>query len=97
MAEAPALPTLHVAELDDATLDALFTDLGALARVESVRLKLTEDAYAERGVSSLEQAREALRTGRCVGAQLCYTHGGQTWLDTLIRGPKTTRLTRRAV
>lgn len=94
MTDSPPLPDLHTADLDEATVAALFTDLHALAEVLTVRLKFAEEAHAERDTVTLDEAFEALAARRCVGAQLHYRYGGVTWVDTLIRGPSAIRLTR---
>src|SRR5690606_8607656 len=85
MTDTLPLPDLHTADLDDATVAELFTDLHALAEIITVRLKCGEEAHADRGTVTLDEAFEALSTRRCVRAQLHYRYRGETWVDTLIR------------
>lgn len=94
MDEPPPLADLQTAELDDATLDALFDDLQELAEIVRVQLKRAGDAYVDAAVVSLRDAQAALRERRCLGAQIHYRYGDELYVDTLLRGPLATRLTR---
>lgn len=75
-------------------MSALFMDLHALAEILTVRLKFAEDAHAERGTVTLDQAFEAFSNRRCVGVQLHYRYGEETWIDTIIRRQSAICLTR---
>ncbi len=85
------LPTLTSADLDPATLEALFADLEALADIEEVQIKGASATRA--GLTDLAEARRALAYG-AHGVQIRYRWEGQGWLDTLLRTPGGLRLVR---
>src|SRR5690606_7555629 len=78
------LPPLYESVLDDATLDALFGDVGALGEV-LVTVKGAPTEHAAEAPVTLADARDALVAGRVRGVQLRYVHEGQVWCDTLMR------------
>lgn len=73
---------LTTAELDPATLAALFSDLATQTTVETVLVKGDATAYA--GSSGLEEARRLFLAG-AHGLQIRYRWQGETWWDTLVR------------
>ena len=93
--EAP-WPTLHEAELDDATLDALVGDITRETRLIAVMVKGAPTELAAGGDVSLGDAVAMLRAGRVRAVQARYQYRGQTWTDTLLRGPAGVRIVRVA-
>jgi len=94
VSESPDLPPLWTAELDEAGLDALLTDVELGAELLEVRLKR---GAAERGEASslgLADVRSAFAAGSVLGVQLRYRHDGTVWCDTLVRTPSSVRLVR---
>lgn len=87
----PDPPRLTTADLDPATLDALFSDLTGLTEIDEVLVKGAATAYA--GRSGLAEARRAL-AGGARGIQIRYRWEGEAWLDTLLRTPLGIRLVR---
>lgn len=85
------LPRLTTADLDPATLDALFADLTGLTEIDEVLVKGDATSYA--GQSGLAEARRALAAG-ARGIQIRYRWDGESWLDTLLRIPTGIRLVR---
>jgi hypothetical protein len=92
----PAVPLAELiqADLDPATLDALFTDLAALCDVREVTLKGAADHLAGTTAVTLAEAQAALTAGRIRGAQIRYGYQGEVWWDTLLRLPQGVRLVR---
>lgn len=87
------LAELQQALLDDATLDALLTDVDALCELHSVTLKSSAEAYADSaGSRSIADVRPALARGTAV--QLRYSYRGERWCDTLLPGMSDTLLVR---
>lgn len=89
------MPQLQQADLDPATLDALFADLAQCAQIDEVLVKGAADGRAGR-LAGLEQARAALAAG-ARAVQIRYRWQGATWLDTLMRTPQGVRIVRTAV
>jgi len=87
-------PQLTTADLDPATLAALFADLTALAEIDQVLVKGSTMGYA--GGSGLEAARQAL-AGGARGMQIRYRWEGTSWLDTIMRTPAGFRIVRTAI
>lgn len=85
-----SLPPLHRADLDPATLAALFADLGALATIDAVRVKGAAAAC------TLAEAQDALTAG-AAGVQIRYRWGGSAWLDTILRTPTGLRIVRMPI
>jgi hypothetical protein len=96
MAFEGSLPPLYESVLDDATLDALFADVGSLEDIV-VTVKGGATEHAADAPVDLPSAREALAVGRVRGVQLRYVHEGITWCDTLIRVAGGARLVRFAL
>ncbi|MBC7171085.1 MAG: hypothetical protein H5U40_01585 [Polyangiaceae bacterium] len=96
VAELP-LPPLYESVLDDATLDALFTDLGMLGCAVTVTVKSAAAERAAEATFDLESARAALGDGSARGVQIRYVHEGIAWCDTLIRLGRGVRLVRVAL
>ncbi len=76
------LPPLQVTILDRATLDQLFDDLAACARVHSVQPRTAPQAAPVR--LTLDQARAGLHEGHLRAVQVRYTYDNKAWCDTLI-------------
>ncbi len=91
MDEAP-LPDMFQADLDDAGVDELFTDLAAHADVQHIRMRdgPTPDGCA----TTLGEARAHLLSGEVSGVQIIYRFDGEGWLDTLMRTDAGIRLVR---
>lgn len=85
---------LTTADLDPATLAALFADLEELTEIDEVLIKGAASSHA--GVAGLAQARLALDNG-ARAIQIRYRWAGKAWLDTLIRTPNGVRLVRSPV
>ncbi len=88
------LPPLQMAELDAATLQALFTDVELLGEELEVTLKHGTERYVTPEATALAEAHRALVSGEVLGVQLRYGHGGKTYLDTLMRTQSGYRLVR---
>ena len=86
---------LTTADLDPATLAALFADLEALTEIDEVLIKGAASSHA--GVAGLAQARLALDNGGARAIQIRYRWAGKAWLDTLMRTPNCVRLVRSPV
>ncbi|MBN8525373.1 MAG: hypothetical protein J0M02_08565 [Planctomycetes bacterium] len=89
------LPRLTAAELDPATLDALFADLEACTEVDQVLIKGGAGRNAD-AVATLAVARAALAAG-ARGVQIRYRWRDGWWFDTLMRTPTGVRLVRMPV
>jgi len=85
---------LTTADLDPATLAALFADLEELTEIDEVLIKGTASSHA--GVAGLAQARLALDSG-ARAIQIRYRWAGKAWLDTLMQTPNGIRLVRSPV
>ncbi|MEK7415377.1 MAG: hypothetical protein AAB263_18880 [Planctomycetota bacterium] len=85
------LAELTSAELDAATLAALFADIGSLTIVDEVLVKGSATAYA--GAAGLSEAQQLLAAG-AIGLQIRYRWQGEAWWDTLIRTQHGYRLVR---
>ncbi len=90
------LPRLYESVLDEATLDALFGDVGMLDGV-SVTVKGAPAARCSDEPFTLASAHAALVAGQVRGVQLRYVHDGKVWCDTLIRMVNGFRLVRVAL
>lgn len=89
------LPDLQQTVLDTPTLDALFADLAAHAKVLSVVPKRAPSAMVEERTVTLTDAREGLRSGTFRGVQVRYRFENHEWCDTLVAMPGgTARLVR---
>jgi hypothetical protein len=81
----PPLPELRQAELDRETVEALFADLAALARVHQVIPKSgARQPVGERAIG-LEEGRKAFLDGGLRGLQIRYTYAGEEWWDVLLQ------------
>ena len=69
--------------IDWDTVDRIFFDVGAAAKLVSAQVKRGAARFAEPGAVDLAAARDALFAG-AAGVQLRYLHGGVEWWDTLI-------------
>ena len=85
---------LTAADLDPATLAALFRDLEELTEIDEVLIKGAANGHA--GSAGLQQARQALEEG-ARAIQIRYRWAGKAWLDTLLRTPGGVRLVRSPV
>lgn len=94
--EVLTIPELHIATLDDATLDQLLFDVAHAATSVEVRLKGGPTALAWGASPSLAEARVTLQRGEASAMQLRYAFRGKTWVDTLMRTPEGIRLVRMA-
>ncbi len=92
--EPPPLPDLQDAVLAEAEVDALFADLATHATVGEIVWKGGATDRAQGAAPSLQDAREALRSGAVRGVQIRYLHEGRRWWDTLMRVPGGVRLVR---
>lgn len=97
MNEALPLPELHEGTLDEAALEALLEDILRETHVLSVLVKGAAMTLAEGGCVTLADAITMLREGRVRAVQVRYEHRGQTWSDTLLRGPEGVRIVRMAI
>ena len=84
------LAQLIAADLDAATLAALFADL-ALTEIDEVLVKGAAEAHA--GGAGLAEAQRRLAEG-ARGIQIRYRWQGEAWWDTLVRTPTGIRLVR---
>lgn len=87
-------PQVWQATLSWPMVDALFTDLAALATVEEVQLKGGAEAHARGAAVDLDVARRALVAGEVAGVQIRYHHDGARWCDTLLRAGDEVRVVR---
>jgi hypothetical protein len=88
------LADLHTADLDAATLAALFDDLERHARVLDVTVKGGATTYASGAPVALRTAETLLRDGQARGVQIRYLWDGGEWRDTLLRLPTGVRVVR---
>jgi hypothetical protein len=86
------LPPLQVTILDRPTLDQLFADLAACARVHSVQPRTAP--HAPPVALTLDQARSGLHGGHLRAVQVRYTYENKAWCDTLIAQADGVRLVR---
>lgn len=94
MSEQPLeLPDLHQADLDDATVAALFRDLAACAQILEVQVKGGATARSS-ARPDLDTARDLLLGGQVRAIQVRYAYQGAQWLDTLMRTPGGVRVVR---
>lgn len=90
-----ALPALQQAELDDATVAQLFSDVAQFAGILAVIPRAATRTLAPPPAMGLDEARAALLAGTIRGVQLRYRYDGREWTDTLLSaGPGRTRLVR---
>lgn len=89
-----ALPDLHEAVLDDATLDELFADVANCTQISEVIAKHGTRQHTPDRSYTLDDARRMLLDGSVLGVQLRYTYEGDQWWDTLMRIPAGVRLVR---
>jgi hypothetical protein len=87
-----ALPAVHEAVLDAATLEALVADLAAHAEV--LGWKVRSRGVVAGGPSSLADAVSGLVGGEVLALQIHYCFGAVEWRDTLLPGPAGVRLVR---
>lgn len=85
---------LQQADLDPATLAALFDDIATYTQVIGALLKGAPTSYAPDQLVDLPTARTLLQAGTVRGIQLRYRYQGQEWWDTLLRLPTGVRLVR---
>lgn len=88
------LAELTQADLDPATLAALFDDLERHAEVLDAYLKGAATVATAAADTPLRAAQAALQTGQARGVQIRYRWGGEEWRDTLIRTDAGVRLVR---
>lgn len=87
-----SLPELQDAILSWQTLDQLFSDLSAQAKVQDILVKERAQAFAQPTTNDLAAARAALTQGLAV--QIRYRHADMEWCDSLIGVPAGVRLVR---
>lgn len=91
MSDPAPLPDLHQAELDEATLRQLFSDVSAHTELLEVIPKHAASGYvAEIAAITLAEGLELLLVGEVRALQLRYRHGGTVWWDTLMPTPQGT-------
>jgi len=90
----PEFPPVHAADLDAASVSALFTDLSAMAQVLEVRVKGGAQAYAGGASVGLLEARGSFERREVLGVQVRYLHDGGEWCDTLMRAGDAVRIVR---
>jgi hypothetical protein len=92
--EAP-LPPVHIADVDEDTVRALFFDVESLGtRIEIVMKHAAEGHVDARHRPTLAEAFARLRSGTAMGVQLRYQFQGVDWRDTLMRTADGFRLVR---
>lgn len=77
------LPDLHMATLDAATLEALFSDIRAFGHDIEVIPKQHSRQRVEQACMTLADAELALRGQSVRAVQIRYTFEGVRWCDTL--------------
>lgn len=87
------LPDLHQADLDDATVAALFRDLAACTNILEVQVKGGATARSA-AKPDLDTARDLLMGGHVRAIQVRYAYQDAQWLDTLMRTPSGVRVVR---
>lgn len=88
------LPPLYEGLLDEAGVEALLNDLGALAELREARLKGAPTELCAADSLSFAEAARAWRGGSARALQLRYRYAGREWSDTLLRTPAGTRVVR---
>jgi hypothetical protein len=81
----PPLPELQQAELDRQTVEALFADLAAYARVRQVIPKSAAREMVGQSIVGLDEGREAFLNGSLRGLQIRYTYANEEWWDVLLQ------------
>jgi hypothetical protein len=98
MSDAPTevlrLPELTQAYLDADTLDALFADLAACARVLEVVAKLAPTQMIPNQRLTLDDARALITSRKVRGVQIRYRYDDAEWWDTLMAAPEGVRVVR---
>jgi hypothetical protein len=78
------LPDLHQSELDEATLQQLFDDVGNHTELMEVIPKFAASSYVpEIAAITLAEGHRLLLDGGVRALQLRYRFGGSIWWDTL--------------
>lgn len=85
---------LNRAELDAATLTALFADIAACTTVNDVQIKGGIGEHARSGAATLEDACRLVQERQVRGVQIRYRYQDQDWCDTLLVTPRGVRLVR---
>jgi len=81
---------LNEAILDAETLEQLFIDLGACAKVFTVMARGAGGSQQ----TDLADGHAQLLAGRATALQIRYLHAGEEWWDTLMATPEGVRLVR---
>jgi X-X-X-Leu-X-X-Gly heptad repeat protein len=88
------LPDLHLAVLDDASIDQLHADIAALTEVIDVLTKQGRRDYAADAAVTLDDGVAQLRSGAARCLQIRYHYDDAQWWDTLVAVPGGYRLVR---
>lgn len=91
------LAELTQADLDPATLAALFSDLAACTTVHQIQSKSATSTHANDVAMDLASAQQALVNRQVRAVQIRYSWNGGHWLDTLLCLPSGVRLVRTAL
>ncbi|MCO6044358.1 hypothetical protein NG895_10610 [Aeoliella sp. ICT_H6.2] len=78
------LPDLHMATLDEGTLEVLFSDIDALGQDIEVVPKRSSRQRVENCCMTLAEAEMAIRAHSLRAVQVRYTYEGVRWCDTLL-------------
>lgn len=91
----PITAELTEAMLEPALFERYFEDLAQFAEVLAILPKRSAQEYSGNTSDwSLEQAREAVRTGSIRGVQIRYRYQDDEWWDTLLCLPTGVRIVR---
>lgn len=89
------LPALTQANLDEATLEQLFTDIAACTKVLEVTAKVAPKQLVPQRRLTLADAHALIRARSVRGVQIRYEYEGFEWWDTIIidgDGPRVVRI-----
>lgn len=87
-------PPVFEGRLDDAEFQAFLRDLEVCATVREVRVRGERPNPLRDETFALRDAAEQFQNGAARGMRIRYEHEGQTWCDTLTRGPDGIRVVR---
>lgn len=91
--EDPEAPEVLEGRLDRVGVESYFRDLDELAEIDQVLVRWV-DTMRESAATTLEESRDAVRSGTAHAVQIRYRYGEETWCDTLLADDKGHRILR---
>ena len=87
-------PQVLETEWDRDQVNELFHDLSLGAVVQHVQVRMNGAGGTEDKEVELDEARQLFNRGESKAIQIRYAFDGEVWCDTLMVGPKLTRIIR---